>query len=647
MDNNEYENNEELSLGNDLSNGLDNATKNFASKSGKKILSKLARKKVEEGARKKLIITLISSPVFMVFLATVCLLSLCFLLVMVELLEKAGYSSNSEGFGTAYARNINGYNFYNIAKQNQIDYNSNNYLGKNEFIIEQKMAVLNEVYIEKTDGYGLATSWIRAAIQAGFVPGSYNDYYNFDDDEEGQRYNDFDDCVDLYEGFANYTEEERGVRMFVNMNVNDNCTYNLDRFFSKDFTERYGDKNNAIKPGEEEISTIEVSSTVNHNPALGTSKDSYQDTEADGTPIPDLYVEVDDTLRGLVNQMVLKKYSCIFTDRYVVDGQVVETIRTFNSTESGALAYGDDSFYFGQQMILFPTEQNMFQVGYLGGACDYFSTIVPLSPGANNREVSFTSSYYIDMDNYKNYLLESDFFVDRVPYYFESLDEKYFPSMKEKLFEEVDLFSDVYDLYDDDEYHTDGGGLVPGSGAGSFDPNNPIFSSNNTIYPLDNVVITSCFNTNRDINGEVNIHTGLDFSGGIGTALYASWSGKVIYSLDTFPNHPIGVAGTSLDVNNVNIIKILLDPFYDEKGDYYENVIMSYVHINTGSAAPVGTIVPAGLKVAEIGHNGWSTGAHLHMELYRCPNNATSCSYGRIYLDPYYALGLHQIGYCD
>lgn len=592
----------------------------------------IVSKKVKEEVKKRAInlgMLLVKSPVFWGLIGILFIMMCVFIIQMSLTIMKLGvsydnqlYSNSENAFWSIYTDEDGEYDFYAKAEQLQNDYHTSNNFGKNEFMIEQKLAVMYETYTQKMAGTTLRTIWLRATLQAGFYSSSYNDYYDFDDPITGEIYNDFSDCVDFDSDFANYTEEERDVRIYVDMNIADNCTYNEEVFYQKDFTERY------------------PHSTKEDDPNLGTDRNSYQDTDSNGTPIPDYYLEEEDTIRGLVNQMVSKAYTCVFIDYYWKDEAKV-IVKVFSPEEP---------LEYGGQWLLFPTQQNLYQVGFLEDACYYFSEIVPLTPTATNRDVIYDHTYVLDMDNYKDYLLNSEFFETRLPDLFLTLNEEETEEMIQSLYDEVVKFAEYYeDMQTSDNYYTDGG-YTPGADIGSFNSYNASLPT--SVAPLSSIRITSCFDAVRYLSGETNVHTGLDFGATIGTPIYASWPGTVVYERDTYANHALGTSGNSSHTNMVNILAILLDPIEDSNGITHSNLIVRYIHINTGSISKnglsVGSKVNAGDVITEVGHNGWSTGPHLHLEMFYCKSGGTGCmstSSDREYSDPATALGLEA--YCN
>jgi murein DD-endopeptidase MepM/ murein hydrolase activator NlpD len=105
-------------------------------------------------------------------------------------------------------------------------------------------------------------------------------------------------------------------------------------------------------------------------------------------------------------------------------------------------------------------------------------------------------------------------------------------------------------------------------------------------------VVTAGYGDARSYNGgPIEIyHTGIDFSGGVGTPIYAPANGRVVYS-DT-----ITLRGTVLII------------------DHGHGVMSGFYHLSK-ILVPVGELVGAGQLVAEGGNTGLSTGPHLHWDL--------------------------------
>lgn len=103
-----------------------------------------------------------------------------------------------------------------------------------------------------------------------------------------------------------------------------------------------------------------------------------------------------------------------------------------------------------------------------------------------------------------------------------------------------------------------------------------------------------------------------DIGAGIGTAIYAMRSGKVIAIKQDVPD--MNKPAYSNNQYNVNYIVIEHDRDVRHKsGNYYRSF---YMHIQQNSARViVGQRVEAGQRIASTGYNGWAEGAHLHVEV--------------------------------
>ena len=110
--------------------------------------------------------------------------------------------------------------------------------------------------------------------------------------------------------------------------------------------------------------------------------------------------------------------------------------------------------------------------------------------------------------------------------------------------------------------------------------------------PISNTIITAGYGGPRSYNGgPIEIyHTGIDFSGAVGSPIYAPANGRVVFS-DT----------TTLR-GNVLII------------DHGLGVMSGFYHLSKINV-PVGELVGAGQLVAEGGSTGLSTGPHLHWDV--------------------------------
>ncbi len=103
-----------------------------------------------------------------------------------------------------------------------------------------------------------------------------------------------------------------------------------------------------------------------------------------------------------------------------------------------------------------------------------------------------------------------------------------------------------------------------------------------------------------------------DYGAPIGTPIYSMRSGVVTKVVEGYADYPPGGSGGSDRSNLVNYVTIELDDL-DGFDDDYQAV---YVHVQQNSViVNVGDRVEAGQLIARTGHNGWSTGPHLHVEV--------------------------------
>lgn len=123
-------------------------------------------------------------------------------------------------------------------------------------------------------------------------------------------------------------------------------------------------------------------------------------------------------------------------------------------------------------------------------------------------------------------------------------------------------------------------------------------SAKGFIKPTPYGYITSYYGGRiHPIFGNASYHDGVDIAAATGTAVYASGTGKVIFSYaDSYENYG-GFGRAILVVHNVN-------------GETYTTL---YGHLSKASVKS-GQIVQRGDKIGEVGSTGWSTGPHLHFQ---------------------------------
>ncbi|MFZ0546620.1 MAG: LysM peptidoglycan-binding domain-containing protein [Candidatus Promineifilaceae bacterium] len=110
--------------------------------------------------------------------------------------------------------------------------------------------------------------------------------------------------------------------------------------------------------------------------------------------------------------------------------------------------------------------------------------------------------------------------------------------------------------------------------------------------PISNTVITAGYGGPRSYNGgPIEIyHTGVDFSGVVGTPIYAPADGRVVFS----------------DTTTLRGHVLIIDHGLGVMSGFYH---LSKIHVS------VGEMVSAGQLVADGGSTGLSTGPHLHWDL--------------------------------
>ncbi|PSL39946.1 peptidase M23-like protein [Labedella gwakjiensis] len=95
-----------------------------------------------------------------------------------------------------------------------------------------------------------------------------------------------------------------------------------------------------------------------------------------------------------------------------------------------------------------------------------------------------------------------------------------------------------------------------------------------------------------------SFHRGLDYSPGRNTQIYAAAAGTIVWRRDdlNYGQFEANSFGNCLTIDH---------------GDGFQTV---YAHLERGTLAPLGEIA-AGAPIARVGHNGSSTGPHLHIEV--------------------------------
>jgi murein DD-endopeptidase MepM/ murein hydrolase activator NlpD len=112
-----------------------------------------------------------------------------------------------------------------------------------------------------------------------------------------------------------------------------------------------------------------------------------------------------------------------------------------------------------------------------------------------------------------------------------------------------------------------------------------------TLSPIEDGWFSSNFGWRIDpFNGEKSFHDGIDFPAGIGTAIEAAASGKVVFA----EVHP--AYGKMLEIDHGN------------------GLVSRYAHCST-LLVKEGDLVMRGQHIATVGSTGRSTGPHLHFEV--------------------------------
>ena len=113
-------------------------------------------------------------------------------------------------------------------------------------------------------------------------------------------------------------------------------------------------------------------------------------------------------------------------------------------------------------------------------------------------------------------------------------------------------------------------------------------------------------------------HAGFDYSCPIGTPLLAVRAGKILSIRDHIPNMPKDKDGKSGDPANF----IMLGITY--KGD---PVTVLYLHVTPNVPVKVGERVEDGQVIGKSGHNGNTTGPHLHISVMKGHNHVNPFDY--------------------
>jgi hypothetical protein len=104
------------------------------------------------------------------------------------------------------------------------------------------------------------------------------------------------------------------------------------------------------------------------------------------------------------------------------------------------------------------------------------------------------------------------------------------------------------------------------------------------------------------------IHAGYDYGVEIGTPVFAVRHGHILKTVDNIPNLGRSAEGQSGDPPNF----ILQGIMYKHKA-----ATVVYLHVSPNVLVKEGDEVQAGQQIARSGHNGHSTGPHLHVSVVK------------------------------
>lgn len=128
-------------------------------------------------------------------------------------------------------------------------------------------------------------------------------------------------------------------------------------------------------------------------------------------------------------------------------------------------------------------------------------------------------------------------------------------------------------------------------------------------FPLatSSYTVTSFFNQQREVYGEIDTHQGWDFATSAKTPVYSVCDGTVSRVTFTQKNN---VPYSESKNKTGNIITITCDE------DYENTYYVMYAHLYPDSAkVKVGDKVNHWTEIAEVGTTGYSTGNHLHYQV--------------------------------
>ena len=114
------------------------------------------------------------------------------------------------------------------------------------------------------------------------------------------------------------------------------------------------------------------------------------------------------------------------------------------------------------------------------------------------------------------------------------------------------------------------------------------------------------------------IHAGFDYAVPIGIPVFAVQDGHILKTRDTIPNMRADQDGQSGDPPNFVLLGITF------RG---EPATVVYLHVSPDLPVREGDKVEAGQRIASTGHNGHSTGPHLHVSVLKGHNHENPFDY--------------------
>lgn len=120
--------------------------------------------------------------------------------------------------------------------------------------------------------------------------------------------------------------------------------------------------------------------------------------------------------------------------------------------------------------------------------------------------------------------------------------------------------------------------------------------------------ITSFYNEQREVFGEMDVHSGWDIDVKEKTPVYSVCDGTV-YKVNYTQDENVTYDKSGNRVGNTITIKC------DQ--DYFDTYYVTYMHLYPNSAkVKVDDSVNHWAEIASVGTTGWSTGNHLHYQVY-------------------------------